>query len=83
MLSKLYIWFIAAFLLVGCRCDNAEEWNDPGRIYTIIEINGNFLIKCDRSTNIAYLYYSGPNRAGITAYLNADGQPARCNEVHR
>ena len=38
---------------------------------------------CDRSTNIAYLYYSAPNRAGITAYLNADGNPARCNEVHR
>ena len=83
MLRKLYILFIAAFLLVGCRCDNAEEWNDPGRIYTIIEINGNFRIMCDRSTNIAYLYFSRLDRAGITSYLNADGNPARCNEVHR
>ena len=83
MLNKVYVLFIAALLLVGCRCSNAEEWNDPGRISTIIEINGNFRIMCARSTNIAYLYYSAPNRAGITAYLNADGNPARCNEVHR
>lgn len=83
MLNKVYILFFAAFLLVGCRCDNVEEWNDPGRISTIIEINGNFLILCDRSTNIAYLYYSAPHRVGITAYLNADGNPARCNEVRR
>ena len=83
MLIKVYILIIAAFLLVGCRCGNAEKWNDPGRISTIIEINGNFLIMCDQSTNIAYLFYSGPKRAGITAYLNADGHPARCNEVRR
>ena len=83
MLNKVYVLFIAAVLLVGCRCSSTEEWNDPDRISTIIEINGNFRIMCDRSTNIAYLYYSAPNRAGITAYLNADGNPARCNEVHR
>lgn len=83
MLNKVYVLFIAALLLVGCRCSNAEEWNDPGRISAIVEINGHFRIMCDRSTNIAYLYYSAPNRAGITAYLNADGNPARCNEVHR
>ena len=83
MLNKVYVLFIAALLLVGCRCSSTEEWNDPGRISTIIEINGNFRIMCGRSTNIAYLYYSGPNRSGITAYLNADGNPARCNEVHR
>lgn len=83
MLNKVYVLFIAALLLVGCRCGNAEEWNDPDRISTIIEINGHFRIMCDRSTNIAYLYYSAPNRAGITAYLNADGNPSRCNEVHR
>ena len=83
MLNKVYVLFIAALLLVGCRCGNAEEWNDPDRISTIIEINRNFRIMCDRSTNIAYLYYSAPNRAGITSYLNADGNPARCNEVHR
>lgn len=83
MLNKVYVLFIAALLLVGCRCSSAEEWNDPDRISMIIEINRNFGIMCDRSTNIAYLYYSGPNRAGITAYLDADGKPARCNEVHR
>lgn len=83
MLNKVYVLFIAALLLVGCRCSSAEEWNDPDRISMIIEINRNFRIMCDRSTNIAYLYYWGPNRAGITAYLNADGNPARCNEVHR
>ena len=83
MLNKVYVLFIAALLLAGCRCSSTEEWNDPDRSSTIIEINRNFRIMCDRSTNIAYLYYSAPNRAGITAYLNADGNPARCNEVHR
>lgn len=83
MLNKVYVLFIAAFLLVGCRCDNVEEWNDRDRISTIIEFNGNFSIKCDKTTNMAYLFYTGPNRAGITAYLNADGNPARCNEVRR
>ena len=83
MLNKVYVLFIAALLLVGCRCGNAEEWNDPDRISPIIAINRNFRIRCDKTTNIAYLYYSAPNRAGITVYLNADGNPARCNEVHR
>ena len=40
MLNKVYVLFIAALLLVGCRCGNAEEWNDPDRISTIIEIAG-------------------------------------------
>lgn len=83
MLNKVYVLFIAALLLVGCRCSNAEEWNDPDRISTIIEINGHFRIMCDRSTNIAYLFYIAGHRSAITAYLNADGIPARCNEVHR
>jgi hypothetical protein len=83
MFNKVYVLIIAAFMLVGCRCDNDEAWNDTGRISTIIEIDGNFRIMCDRSTNIAYLYYTGAGRAGITAYLNADRQPARCNEVSR
>ena len=84
MLSKLYIVLVFAItcLLVGCS-SNVEHWEDHERIVEIVEINGNFRIMCDRSTNIAYLYYSAPNRAGITAYLNADGNPARCNEVHR
>ena len=93
MLSKLYIVlaFAIACLLAGCS-SNVEHWDDHERIVEIVEINRNFRIMCDRSTNIAYLYYSAPiaylyysapNRAGITAYLNADGNPARCNEVHR
>ena len=84
MLSKLYIVlaFAIACLLAGCS-SNVEHWDDHERIVEIVEINRNFRIMCDRSTNIAYLYYSAPNRGGITAYLNADGNPARCNEVHR
>ena len=84
MLSKLYIVlaFAIACLLAGCS-SNVEHWDDHERIVEIVDIDGDFKIYCDKTTNIAYLYYSAPNRAGITAYLNADGNPARCNEVHR
>jgi hypothetical protein len=40
-------------------------------------------IYCDKSTHIAYLRYWAVKRAGITPYLNSEGKPARCNEVHR
>ena len=84
MLSKLYIGlaFVIACLLAGCR-SNVEHWDDHARIVETVDIDGDFKIYCDKTTNIAYLYYSGTNRSGITAYLNADGNPARCNEVHR
>lgn len=87
MFHKVYIILavVAACLLAGCR-GNSEQWNEHGRIVEIVDIDGHFSIHCDKSTNIAYLTfrsgYKGAMRA-MTAYLNADGNPARCNEVHR
>ena len=93
MFTKLYLLlaFVLACVLAGmfagvlngCSCDNAEQWNDSGRIYRIVRIDRNFDIYCDRKTNIAYLEWHCGNLGGITPYLNADGNPARCNEVHR
>ena len=85
MFTKLYILlaFVFACVLAGCSCDNAEQWNDSGRIYRIVEINRNFYIYCDRKTNIAYLEFRCGHMAGITPYLNADGNPSKCNEVQR
>ena len=84
MLSKLYIGLavVVTCLLVGCG-NNVEHWEDHGRIVEIVDIDGDFGIYCDKTTNMAYLFYIVGNRSAMTAYLNADGNPSRCNEVHR
>ena len=77
----------AGIFLAGCQQqqppDGLEQWNEKGRIVWMVEINEHFDILCDKSTNIAYLRYWAHSRAGITPYLNSEGQPSRCNEVHR
>lgn len=85
MFTKLYILlaFVLADVLTGCSCDNVEQWNDPDRIYRIVGINRNFNIYCDKKTNIAYLEWECGHRGGITPYLNAEGNPTKCNEVQR
>jgi hypothetical protein len=60
-----------------------EHWEDHERIVEIVDIDGDFRIYCDKTTNMAYLFYIAGHRSAITAYLNADGNPARCNEVRR
>jgi hypothetical protein len=71
-------------VFTGCSTHGeVEHWEDEGRIVRIIEIGKHWDIYCDKSTNIAYLRYWAVKRAGLTPYLNSDGQPARCNEVHR
>ena len=84
MLSKLYIVlsFAIVCLLAGCS-SNVEHWEDHERIVEIVDIDGDFSIYCDKTTNMAYLFYIAGHRSAITAYLNADGNPARCNEVRR
>jgi hypothetical protein len=81
LISIALLAISAAF--TGCGNSNIDQWRDEGRIARIIEIGKHWDIFCDRSTNIAYLMYHGGYRAGITPYLNSDGQPFRCNEVHR
>lgn len=71
-------------VFTGCSTQSeVEHWEDEGRIVRIIEIGKHWDIYCDKSTNIAYLRYWAVKRAGLTPYLNSDGQPTRCNEVHR
>ena len=71
--------------LTGCQQsrEGVEQWNDKGRIVWMVEINEHFDILCDKSTNIAYLRYWAHHRAGLTPYLNSEGRPSRCDEVHR
>lgn len=84
-MSKL--WFaictIIALLFTGCNSGEVDHWDDGGRIVRIVDISKHFDLYCDRSTNIVYLQYWGPNRAGLTVYLDGEGNPARCNEVRR
>jgi len=84
MLSKLYIVLALAIagFLAGCS-SNVEHWEDHERIVEIVDIDGDFRIYCDKTTNMAYLFYVAGHRSAITSYLNADGNPARCNEVRR
>ena len=66
--------------------EQAQNWNDKGRIYKIVDVDSrkDFSIFCDRSTNIAYLrYWQSNSMNGFTVYYNSDGQPARCVEVKR
>lgn len=82
ILTLLLIVISAVF--TGCRIHNeTKRWDDEGRIVPIAKISSDFSIYCDKSTNIAYLIYWGAQRAGITPYLNSEGQPSRCNEIHR
>ena len=84
-MSKL--WFaictISALLFTGCNSGDVAHWDDDGRIVRIVDISEHFDLYCDKSTNIVYLRYWGPNRAGLTVYLDGEGKPARCNEVRR
>ncbi len=77
---KYLLIILAALAIVGCE-DHAQNWNDKGRIYKMVDIDsrGDFSIFCDKSTNIAYLRYW----VGFTVYYNSNGQPARCDEVKK
>ena len=52
MLSKLYIGlaFAITCLLAGCS-SNVEHWDDHERIVEIVDIDGDFKIYCDKTTN--------------------------------
>lgn len=79
MLIKLYMLFIVAFLLVGCRCEIVEN-----RGYVTIKPIGLFyLIVCDTSTNNAYLRYWNGKYYVYRLYRNSGGRPTKCNEVPR
>ena len=74
---------IGALLFTGCDSGEVEHWNSSDRIVRIVDVGPHFDLYCDKSTNIVYLRYWGPNRAGLTVYLDGEGKPARCNEVRR
>lgn len=66
-----YIILIIAFLFIGC---------DTGRMERLEEINDYMVTWCDTTTGIVYLMYSSGYRAGLTAYLDEEGQPQRCKK---
>jgi len=68
-----------AFLLALTGCD--PDLKDSDRIYVIGDLDGGYYVVCDRTTNIAYLKFSAAYVASMTAYLNKDGNPYKCNEV--
>lgn len=85
MLNKVYVLLIAAFLLVGCRCESVENRGYNGRHHyvTIKPIGLFYLIVCDTSTNNAYLKYWNGKYYVYRIYRNSDRNPTKCNEAHR
>lgn len=69
-----YFILIIAFLFIGC---------DTGRMEKIERINDYMTTWCDTTTGIVYLLYTSCNQAGLTAYLDKDGQPKRCKEADK
>ena len=75
-----YIILLALSLCVY-GCDRAPKSENYSRINTLVDLDNGYYIVCDHTTNIAYLKYDGPNRHAMTAYLDADGKPARCTDI--
>ena len=75
-----YIILLALALCVY-GCDGAPKSENYSRIHPLVELDNNYYIVCDRTTNIAYLKYDGPHRHAMTAYLDADGKPTRCTDI--
>lgn len=68
-----------ALLIAGCNSDT--ELNDAGPFRMLGRIDGSTSLYCDRATNIVYIKYAAGYRGGLSVYYNAEGKPARCNEV--
>jgi len=84
MLNKVYILFIVAFLLVGCRCESVENRGYNGRRhYVPIKPTGFSLIVCDTSTNNAYLRHWNGKFYIYILRRNSDGNPTKCSEVQQ
>lgn len=66
-----YIILIIAFLFIGC---------DTGRMKELEKIDDSMITWCDTTTGIVYLMYSKGRRAGLTVYLDEEGQPQRCDK---
>ena len=66
-----YLILIIAFLFIGC---------DTGRMKELEKINDYMTTWCDTTTGIVYLLYIHYNQAGLTAYLDEEGQPQRCKK---
>ena len=74
---KYVLVLLATLAFFGREAHVEQNWNDKGRNYKMVDIDvrRDYIIFCDRSTNIAYLRY--------TVYYNSNGQPARCDEIQR
>ena len=82
---KYVLVLLATLAFFGCEAHVEQNWNDKGRIKMVdIDVRRDYVIFCDRSTNIAYLrYWRTESKNGFTVYYNSNGQPARCDEIQR
>lgn len=69
---KKILRLISILFLIGCSSNYGEQF------YMVREIDSELSIWCDTKTGIEYLMFSSGYRVGLTAYLDKNGNPARC-----
>lgn len=68
-----------AALIAGCSSES--DFREAGPFQKLGSIDESKSLYCDRATNIVYIKYAAGYRGGLSVYYNAEGKPARCNEV--
>lgn len=68
-----------AALIAGCNSES--DFREVGPFQKLGSIDESKSLYCDRTTNIVYIKYAGFNEGSFSVYYNAEGNPARCNEV--
>lgn len=69
---KKILLLIAILSIIGCSGDDEQQF------YLVRKVESNLKIWCDTKTGIEYLMFSSVYQAGLTVYLDANGNPARC-----
>lgn len=69
---KKILLLIPILFIVGCSCD------DDYQFHFVRKVESNTYIYCDTKTGIEYLMYRYIYQAGLTVYLDENGNPARC-----
>lgn len=69
---KKILLLIQILFIVGCSS------NDDKQFYLVRNVESNLKIWCDTKTGIEYLMFRSVYKAGLTVYLDENGNPARC-----
>lgn len=69
---KKILLLIPILFIVGCSS------NEDKQFYLVRKVESNLKIWCDTKTGIEYLMFINIYRAGLTVYLDENGNPARC-----